>query len=53
MAREQRGARQMFQNLGFSVEALLADWVIDPNDATHDLILMSYDVTGLEAGAGA
>ena len=53
MAREQRGARQMFHNLGFSVEALLADWVIDPSDATHDLILMSYDVTGLEAGAGA
>ncbi len=53
MAREQRGARQMFHNLGFSIEALLADWVIDPNDATHDLILMSYDVTGLEAGAGA
>ena len=53
MAREQRGARQMFHKLGFSIEALLADWVIDPDDATHDLILMSYDVTGLEAGAGA
>lgn len=51
MAREQRGAQQMLQHLGFSAEALLADWVIDRDGATHDLIVMSYDVTGLESAA--
>ncbi len=47
MASEQRGAIQVFERLGFRVEALLADYVIDRNDRTHDLIVMSYDVTGL------
>jgi hypothetical protein len=28
------------------MEALLADCVIDRNDRTHDLIIMSHDVTG-------
>jgi RimJ/RimL family protein N-acetyltransferase len=47
MASEQRGARQVFERLGFTVEALLADYVIDRQGRTHDLIVMSYDVTGL------
>lgn len=47
MASEQRGARQVFERLGFTVEALLSDYVIDRSDRTHDLIVMSYDVTGL------
>lgn len=47
MAAEQRGAIQVFEKLGFKPEALLADCVIDRNDRTHDLIIMSYDVTGL------
>ena len=47
MAREQTGARKMFQALGFSAEALLADWVIDRSGTTRDLLLMSYDVSGL------
>ncbi|MEZ5424669.1 MAG: GNAT family N-acetyltransferase [Pyrinomonadaceae bacterium] len=47
MAAEQKGAIQVFEKLGFKIEALLADCVIDRNDRTHDLILMSYDVTGL------
>ncbi len=47
MAAEQRGAIQVFEKLGFKIEALLADCVIDRNDRTHDLIIMSYDVTGL------
>jgi L-amino acid N-acyltransferase YncA len=47
MASEQKGAIQVFERLGFKVEALLADCVIDRNDRTHDLIIMSYDVTGL------
>jgi L-amino acid N-acyltransferase YncA len=47
MAREQQGARKMFQDLGFAAEALLADWVIDREGKTRDMLIMSYDVTGL------
>jgi L-amino acid N-acyltransferase YncA len=47
MASEQRGASQVFEKLGFRAEALLADYVIDREGRTHDLIVMSYDVTGL------
>lgn len=46
MAADQKGAIQVFEKLGFKMEALLADCVIDRNDMTHDLIIMSYDVTG-------
>lgn len=46
MAATQRGAIQVFEKLGFKAEALLTDCVIDRNDKTHDLIIMSYDVTG-------
>ena len=47
MASEQRGAFQVFERLGFRAEALLGDYVIDRDGRTHDLIVMSYDVTGL------
>jgi RimJ/RimL family protein N-acetyltransferase len=47
MAAEQRGALQVFERLGFRAEALLGDYVIDREGRTHDLIVMSYDVTGL------
>ena len=47
MAADQKGAIQVFEKLGFNAEALLADYVIDRNDKTHDLIAMSYDVNGL------
>jgi RimJ/RimL family protein N-acetyltransferase len=46
MASSQKGAIQVFEKLGFKAEALLTDCVIDRNDKTHDLIIMSYDVTG-------
>jgi len=46
MAAGQKGAIQVFEKLGFKMEALLADCVIDMNDRTHDLIIMSHDVTG-------
>jgi RimJ/RimL family protein N-acetyltransferase len=46
MAASQKGAINVFQKLGFKMEALLADCVIDRNDRTHDLIIMSHDVTG-------
>ena len=47
MASEQRGALQVFEKLGFRAEALLGDYVIDRQGRTYDLIVMSYDVTGL------
>lgn len=47
MASEQRGAQAVFERLGFKAEALLADYVMDRQGRTHDLIVMSYDVTGL------
>jgi len=47
MARQQEGARRVFHKLGFTVESMLADWVIDRDGQTHDLVIMSYDVTGL------
>lgn len=46
MAATQKGAIQVFEKLGFKAEALLTDCVIDRNNKTHDLIIMSYDVTG-------
>ncbi|HVR29881.1 MAG TPA: GNAT family N-acetyltransferase [Thermoanaerobaculia bacterium] len=47
MAREQDGARRMFERLGFTAEALLADWIQDRQGKPHDLVLMSHDVTSL------
>jgi L-amino acid N-acyltransferase YncA len=47
MAVEQKGAAQLFERLGFRTEALLNDFVMDRNGRTHDLIVMTYDVTGL------
>ena len=47
MASEQKGAFLVLERLGFRAEALLADYVMDRDGRTHDLIVMSYDVTGL------
>jgi L-amino acid N-acyltransferase YncA len=47
MAVEQKSAAQVFERLGFRAEALLADFVMDRQGRTHDLIVMTYDVTGL------
>jgi RimJ/RimL family protein N-acetyltransferase len=47
MASEQQGAFRVLERLGFRAEALLGDYVIDRNGRTHDLIVMSHDVTGL------
>ena len=46
MASSQKDARRLFENLGFQIEALLADWAIDRHGKTQDLVLMSYDVSG-------
>jgi hypothetical protein len=42
----QWSARRLFEQLGFQMEALLADWAIDRAGQTQDLVLMSYDVAG-------
>ncbi len=46
MAAAERGAIAVFEKLGFRAEALLTDYVMDRNGRTHDLIVMSHDVTG-------
>ena len=46
VASAQSSARHLFERLGFHMEALLADWVIDRQGHTEDLVLMSYDVAG-------
>lgn len=51
MPTEQRGARQVFERLGFRPEALLADHVMSRDGQTHDLLLMSYDVAGFSNDA--
>ena len=47
MASEQQRAFRALERLGFRAEALLGDYVIDREGRTHDLIVMSHDVTGL------
>ncbi|MGA2588932.1 MAG: GNAT family N-acetyltransferase [Bryobacteraceae bacterium] len=46
MAASQTGARRLFEDLGFQIEALLADWAMDRHGKTQDLVLMSYDMSG-------
>ena len=57
MTPDQTGARIVFERLGFSPEALLADYVVDLDGKTRDLLIMSHDVSGFSAvehvGAGA
>lgn len=47
MTTDQKGAIATFERLGFQREALLQDFVIDRMRRTRDLIVMTYDVTGL------
>jgi L-amino acid N-acyltransferase YncA len=47
MAVDQKGAIQVFEHLEFHPEALLTDFVIDRNGRTHDVMVMTHDVTGL------
>ena len=46
MTPDQKGARMTFERLGFRPEALLADFVVDREGKTRDLLIMSHDVTG-------
>jgi RimJ/RimL family protein N-acetyltransferase len=47
MTPDQKGATATFERLGFQPEALLQDFVIDRGQRTRDLVVMSYDMTGL------
>ncbi len=51
MSTDQRGARQVFEHLGFRPEALLADHVMTGDGQTRDLLIMSYDVAGFSNDA--
>lgn len=46
MTPDQKGARATFERLGFRPEALLADFVVDREGKTRDLLIMSHDVAG-------
>ena len=46
MTADQTGAQAAFKHLGFTPEALLADYVEDRNGMPRDLVIMSYDVDG-------
>ena len=41
MTPEQVSARATFEELGFRVEAQLQDWVVDRDDRSRDLVIMS------------
>jgi L-amino acid N-acyltransferase YncA len=58
MTPDQMGARVTFERLGFRPEALLADFVVDRDGRTRDLLIMAHDVEGFTdvqhvAAAGA
>jgi len=46
MTPDQAGARAAFEKIGFSVEALLQDWVVDRKGRPRDLLIMSHDLEG-------
>jgi RimJ/RimL family protein N-acetyltransferase len=45
MTPDQTGARAAFERLGFQVEALLQQWVVDRKGRPRDLLIMSHNVT--------
>ncbi|MEL7547194.1 MAG: GNAT family protein [Pseudomonadota bacterium] len=49
MTLDQKGARLVFQEMGFEQEALLKDHVRDRNGDDHDILIMSCDVKGASA----
>ena len=46
MTPDQKGARATFERLGFRPEALMADFVVDREGRTRDLLIMSHDTAG-------
>lgn len=53
MTLDQKGAVATFEGLGFRPEALLRDQVKDREGKTHDLLVLSHDVTRFEAQRAA
>ncbi len=56
MTPDQKGARVTFERLGFRPEALLADFVVDREGKTRDLLIMTQDLAGftnVEYGSAA
>ncbi|MBI2766271.1 MAG: GNAT family N-acetyltransferase [Chloroflexi bacterium] len=47
MTLDQAGARATFERLGFKPEALLTDFVMTADGRTRDLLIMAYDLDGL------
>ncbi len=50
MTPDQTGARAAFEKLGFQVEALLQDWVVDRDGRPRDLLIMSCDLKDSNSG---
>ena len=46
MTPDQKGARTTFERLGFQLEALLADYVVDHEGKLRDMLIMSLDSAG-------
>ncbi len=46
MTPDQKGARATFERLGFQLEALLADYVVDHEGKSRDMLIMSLDAAG-------
>lgn len=46
MTPDQKGARATFERLGFQLEALLADYVVDHEGRPRDMLIMSLDSAG-------
>ncbi len=46
MTPDQKGARATFERLGFQLEALLADYVVDHEGKPRDMLIMSLDAAG-------
>ena len=46
MTPDQKGARATFERLGFRLEALLADYVVDHEGKPRDMLIMSLDADG-------
>ena len=44
VAADRKSSLAMYERVGFQPEALLTDYLIDPWDETHDLVIMSCDV---------
>ncbi len=49
MTPDQTGAINVFEEMGFSAEALLKEHVRDQNGEKHDIVILSHDVEGFQS----